>query len=81
MIEIIIEIIKLERMSLRHAQTNGFQLSQSVSKGRDVYWRNYQTDGYGRDQYIQGNNGGMNSSFYQPAKGISIGRGLYVGNN
>lgn len=68
-------------MSLRHTQGNGFQLSNTVNKGKDVYWKNYTRDGYGRDDYIANNSGGFKSSFYEPAKGLSIGQGLYVGNN
>ena len=68
-------------MSLRHTQGNGFQLSNSVCKGSDIYWKNYMRDGSGRDDYIALNNGGLNKTPYSPSKGISSGSQMYVGRN
>lgn len=68
-------------MSLHHTQGNGFRLSQSINKGRDVYWKHYTNTGLGRDTYIADNNGGLNTSYYEPSKGLSIGQGMYVGKN
>jgi hypothetical protein len=66
-------------MSLRHTQGNGFRLSSTIDKGRDVYFKNYSRDGIGRDNYIASNNGGLYANYYSPSKGISIGSGLYIG--
>jgi hypothetical protein len=54
-------------------------LSSTIDKGRDVYFKNYARDGIGRDNYIASNNGGLYANHYSPAKGTSIGTGLYIG--
>ena len=68
-------------MSLRHTQGNGFKLSNSVSKGPDVYWLNYMRDGTGRDDYIAHNNGGLNKISPDRPKGSYRGYQMYVGNS
>ena len=45
-----------------------------------MYWRQYQRDGTGQDNYIASNNGGMYKDHHANAKGISIGPGMYMGN-
>ena len=68
--------------NLYRSQSNGFALSTTVNKGIDFYKTNYISNGTGRDEYIRGNNGGINSQYYSPSKQMSDGtRQLYVGNS
>lgn len=53
-------------MSLRHTQGNGFRLSTSVNKGKDMAWAHYVRDGTGRDCYISLDQGGLQSQLKVP---------------
>ena len=68
--------------NLNRSQSNGFALSCLVNKGIDFYKTNYKCNGTGRDEYIQSNNGGINTQYYSPSKQLSDGtHQMYVGNN
>ena len=68
-------------MSLRHTQGNGFQLNTMADKGKDMYWRFYERQGDGRDNYIAFNNGGTQSKYYAPLKTAYNGLNFNIGNN